>query len=336
MQQISIPSVDVYPTAIEKRSFAKGLLVSGFLHVAFAIIASLIVFTQLNSEPLEPISAAFDADGNSEGPITLLDELDAAEISGATAVPNMDLASADLGTQLPSSLQSAAVDWNRFGSDQGGSSSGLGELAFGIQERVGKAGGKSGEVQFSLSWHSTNDLDLHVITPAGEHISYQHRQSQCNGVLDVDMNVQPESTEPVENVRWLDRSAPNGRYTIMIHLFRWRSNQTDDRFELLVKLGDETSIVKQQVSAQSPLVIQRFKFVKPSTSASRRKVLLAQYDSLQEREELRASGLLEKAIAMTASPNRDEALRKIINEYAHTDASIRAMQELTGDSTKQQ
>ena len=118
-------------------------------------------------------------------------------------------------------------------------------------------------------------------------------------------------------------------------MFRWRSNQTDDHFELLVKLGDETSIVKQQVSAQSPLVIKRFRFVKPSTSASRRKVLLAQYDSLQEREELRASGLLEKAVVMTASPNRDEALRRIISEYAHTDASIRAMQELTGDSQKQ-
>ncbi|MGB4739960.1 MAG: hypothetical protein WBH50_17320 [Fuerstiella sp.] len=334
MQQLSKSATDVYGTVAEKRSAAGGLLFSGFLHVVLAVVLSLIALSNLNSAPLEPLSAVFDGEGDSGEPLTILEELNAAEISGPLKTTLSDAASVDTALEVSASVQPANVDWAKFGSSEASQASGLGAIEANIQGRVGKAGGRSGEVQFSLSWHSTNDVDLHVIAPSGEHISYQHRRSVCTGELDVDMNVQPESTEPVENVRWLKGTAPNGRYTILIHQFRWRAGQPDDSIELLVKLGDETTIIEQKLSATSPLAIQRFQYVKPGFSASRKAALLNQLTSLQRREESKASGLLETAISMPPSPQRDNVLQRIINQYAHTDASIQAMQELKGDSNK--
>jgi len=88
--------------------------------------------------------------------------------------------------------------------------------------RLKKQKAKSGDVQVSLGWNNKNDLDLHVITPAGEHIFYGHRQSKCNGMLDVDMNVVygSASSRPIENVFWPTGQAPAGRYKIYVNHYR--------------------------------------------------------------------------------------------------------------------
>ncbi len=334
MQQISIPLADDCPAVSEKRSMAGGLVLSGLLHGLLALIASLIVFTHLQPDPFEPLSAGFDQEGDPAESLQLHPEVNGFELTEATAVGVPEFTSVDVGAQAAGNAVRMELDLSQFGIGQTSPSSGLGEVAQGIQERVGRAGGKAGEVQFSLSWHSTNDLDLHVIAPSGEHISYQHRRSRCDGMLDVDMNVQPESIEPVENIRWLDRSAPMGRYTVLVHQYRWRSGQVDDPLELLVNLGAESQLIEDRVSASSSLLIRRFVYVKATLSQSRRKALLRQFEALQQKEESQASALLEKALAMTEGIPREQVLRRIIGEFAHTDAAIRAMQELTEESAK--
>ena len=77
----------------------------------------------------------------------------------------------------------------------------------------------------SLIWDNRNDLDLHVITPSGEHIYYAHKQSRCRGELDVDRNVRGETTKPVENVRWRKGEAPAGRYRVFVQNYRF--HETD-------------------------------------------------------------------------------------------------------------
>ena len=97
-----------------------------------------------------------------------------------------------------------------------------------LEERLRRAGAQTGDVQISLAWNNGNDLDLHVETPGGEKIFFNQRESSCGGELDVDMNAgtvanagsKDFSDEPVENVRWLARNAPSGRFTVLVHQFR--------------------------------------------------------------------------------------------------------------------
>ncbi|GIV06248.1 MAG: hypothetical protein KatS3mg016_1823 [Fimbriimonadales bacterium] len=88
-----------------------------------------------------------------------------------------------------------------------------------ITERLEQAGAQFGDPQFSLAWNNRNDLDLHVIDPAGNHIWYKQRNSPTGGELDVDANADPlrVTNQPVENIYWPPGSAPEGPYKVYVH-----------------------------------------------------------------------------------------------------------------------
>jgi uncharacterized protein YfaP (DUF2135 family) len=88
-----------------------------------------------------------------------------------------------------------------------------------LEKRLQREGAKRGAVQITLMWNNWNDLDLHLITPSGEHIYHDNRNSTCGGELDIDMNFKPTSKTPVENIVWT-RTPPAGVYRIGIRHYK--------------------------------------------------------------------------------------------------------------------
>jgi uncharacterized protein YfaP (DUF2135 family) len=95
-----------------------------------------------------------------------------------------------------------------------------------IRDRVKAAGGtvEGVEMRVSLAWHNTDDLDLHIREPSGNHIYFADRgDKNRGGYLDVDMNVSSCVRNAVENVRWL-KSLRNGVYRVSVHNYRRRES----------------------------------------------------------------------------------------------------------------
>ncbi len=325
----------------------RALLVSALLHTVLILVLALIAVQVQRESPHE---LAFVRDDSRLDSLTSLPEFTVAPAPQADQVVQVepDLSST-LAMELPTiqnlspiaSLKEEedAADFDQGIADDAKPGAPASTVAVSIQKRVYQAGGKKGEVQFALAWKNVNDVDLHVITPSGERISHLYRRSACNGMLDVDMNVKAESTEPVENVRWI-RGAPAGRYTVLVHLFRIHRAPIGgrvyqgSRFQLLSQLGDETLVREETVSRRQQLAVFRFQYVPASASPEQRAEMTAALEELQTREEAAAGPALEAASATRSQTLRERMLNNVIIRYPHTDAAIEAMRLLGGNITK--
>jgi hypothetical protein len=78
----------------------------------------------------------------------------------------------------------------------------------------------SGDFQATLLWQGDADMDLHVIDPNGDAISFATPSSPSGGTLDLDEIPSCGSTEThVENVFWPAGDAPAGEYTVFASYF---------------------------------------------------------------------------------------------------------------------
>tara|TARA_B100002052_G_scaffold47746_1_gene40694 strand:- start:2181 stop:2954 length:774 start_codon:yes stop_codon:yes gene_type:complete len=118
-------------------------------------------------------------------------------------------------------------------------------------ERLGREGAKTGEVQVSLIWFNKNDLDLSVVCPSGERISFDNKISNCGGRLDVDMNESGNSEEPVENVFW-EKDAPKGRFRVFVEHFEKHDSKDVTEFSILVSVDGSPREFKGQISSGDP------------------------------------------------------------------------------------
>ena len=121
-----------------------------------------------------------------------------------------------------------------------------------IRDRVTKAGGvyEGVDIRASLIWNNRNDLDLHVMTPANEHIYYAAKKANCGGWLDVDMNVGGNTTKPVENVRWTKGSARAGRYRVFVRNYAYHEpSQEEFPFKVELEINGVISHVEGVIKA---------------------------------------------------------------------------------------
>lgn len=76
--------------------------------------------------------------------------------------------------------------------------------------------GGHGDIQITLSWNNTADIDLHVIDPTGFEIYYADPVSPSGGYLDYD-NM---SGFGPENVFWEENTAPGGEYQVYVNHYK--------------------------------------------------------------------------------------------------------------------
>jgi hypothetical protein len=97
----------------------------------------------------------------------------------------------------------------------------------------------TGDVQATLRWSTTDDIDLAITAPTGETVSYQNRNVSSGGELDVDTNpgCSSASTTPIENIYWPSSKAPSGQYKAEINLFQRCSATTSPvQFTLTIRV----------------------------------------------------------------------------------------------------
>ncbi|HMV67020.1 MAG TPA: proprotein convertase P-domain-containing protein [Myxococcota bacterium] len=138
-----------------------------------------------------------------------------------------------------------------------------------IRRRVLGAGGQHDnvDVRVSLVWDNRNDLDLYVTSPSGETVYFSHKQSACGGALDVDRNIGGETLTPVENIRWVKGTAPDGQYRVKVQNFRFHEpDQAPTPFRVEVEVGGDLQMYEGvispggQVKADSDVQVCAFTF----------------------------------------------------------------------------
>jgi len=116
-----------------------------------------------------------------------------------------------------------------------------GEVTDSIKDRVKQAGGNvTGDLRCSLSWFNPDDLDIHIIEPRGNRISFNIKHNHVTGGrLDVDMNAggNNNSANPVENITWPSKcNMQEGNYQLIVNNYNKRLNDREG-FVVEVEFG---------------------------------------------------------------------------------------------------
>lgn len=127
-----------------------------------------------------------------------------------------------------------------------------------LMRRLQREKAKVGDHHISIAWDNINDLDLHVVEPSGEEISFSHRKSASRGELDVDMNAGSQrSPEPCENIYWPSGQAPQGRYKVLVVYYSNHGGTDPTNYLVLVELNGVKKEYRGQMSyGDSPKIIE--------------------------------------------------------------------------------
>lgn len=192
---------------------------------------------------------------------TLLEEIDLENVSEIVSPDNIEIVNHNSNdntiNQIISSI-SGGISANHT------SSQNMGNLD--ISGRLKAAGAKEGDVQISLAWNTTDDIDLYVAFTTGngmvDTINWMNRIGRLSGgILDIDMNANSGFLQrhPVENIFWPHGSSPRGSFSVYVHFYRsWTGN---NRVPVIVRIKNKDQTMTYNIVAilySSPQLVHHF------------------------------------------------------------------------------
>jgi uncharacterized protein YfaP (DUF2135 family) len=99
----------------------------------------------------------------------------------------------------------------------------------------------TGDVQVTLRWDGSADIDLEVVDPFGESIWFENPFSVSGGELDVDANAgcEEQARNPVENIFWPIGQAPEGPYEVYVYYFLECNSSGPTDYEVTVRVDGQ-------------------------------------------------------------------------------------------------
>ena len=108
-----------------------------------------------------------------------------------------------------------------------------------------------GDVQVTLTWNNTADLDLWVTDPDGERIYFGNRTSASGGQLDRDVI----SGYGPENIFWPPNEAPPGDYLVQVHHY---SGASPSQYSVLIQAFGHVKQYEGTISSNQVVTIAEF------------------------------------------------------------------------------
>lgn len=123
-----------------------------------------------------------------------------------------------------------------------------------------------GDVQVTLTWDNTADLDLHVFDPSGEEIYWSNDVSASGGTLDVD---DIDGFGP-ENIYWPTGGSPTGSYEVYVHHYVWSGDDypTSANYTVLVNAFGNIEKYQGTITLDETVHITNFSSNKKSVQES--------------------------------------------------------------------
>jgi len=104
----------------------------------------------------------------------------------------------------------------------------------------------TGDVQVTLTWEGTADLDLHIIDPEGEDICWWNSSPASGGKQDWDDWCDPISNGGPENIYWPYKEAPYGEYVVFIDYYEACRAEGETAWTVRVIVDGEVSTFRRR------------------------------------------------------------------------------------------
>lgn len=135
-----------------------------------------------------------------------------------------------------------------------------------LEERLEEVDASKGDITISLGWNNKNDLDLMVVTPCKDTISYFYlKEIVCDGLMEFDRNADPErlTKRPFEHVVWKDGKAKEGKYKVLVSYYGNYDDEVKTEFEIKITIDDNSTTYHGVLNNESDFkIVKEFSYTK--------------------------------------------------------------------------